>query len=252
MTVGGRTVAGRVAALAGAAGVAHALPATAILATWLAHPPERAPAGLCRWRGPAGPRRVAVTFDDGPSPASTEGTLDLLDELGLAATFFVIGAEAEANPGLVKEMRRRGHAVGSHGYRHQHHLRRGPGWIRADLARSRAAVAEAAGAAPRWYRPSYGQLTTWTLVEARRLGLEVVLWSRWGAEFADHDEDAVVDRLATGAVPGAILLLHDTDVSCPPGTAARTHRVLPRLAELLAERRLEAVTLDTLVAGTAR
>lgn len=237
------------AGLAGAGWAAHALPATAILATWLARPPETDPFGLVRWRGPARGRKVAVTFDDGPSPDATEDTLDRLDALGMKATFFCLGEEAEAHPGLVKEMARRGHAVGSHGYRHDHHLWRGPRWIAGDLARARDVLSAAAGAPPRWYRPSYGQLSTPTLLQARRLGLETVLWSRWGREFVDHDPASVLDRLATGVVPGAILLLHDTDVSCPPGTAARTHGLLAPLAELLAARRLEPVTLDELVGG---
>jgi peptidoglycan/xylan/chitin deacetylase (PgdA/CDA1 family) len=232
-----------------ASGVALAqyLPSTAVLATWLATPPEGLPRGWCRWRGPAERRRVALTFDDGPSPATTGRTLDLLDRYGLRATFFVIGELADAHPDLVREMRDRGHAVGSHGHRHEHHLLRPPSWIRADTARSVAGLHDVLGETPRWYRPPYGQLTTLTILEARRHAMEVVLWTRWGKEFAEHAVQPVVDRLATGAMPGAILLLHDTDMSCPPGTAARTHATLGPLAELLAARELESVTLDELV-----
>src|SRR5581483_10995404 len=110
------------------------------------------PRGWCRWSGPAGAPAVALTFDDGPSPASTPRTLDLLDELGMRATFFVLGELAEAHADLVAEIRRRGHTVGSHGYRHEHHLLRGPGWIRKDTAAAVTAVA-ATGVPPRWYRP---------------------------------------------------------------------------------------------------
>ena len=154
------------AAFAGTA-LAHYLPSTAILATWMAQPPEALPLGWCRWRGPAGERRVALTFDDGPSPTTTERTLDLLDQYGLRATFFVIGELAEAHPDLVREMRRRGHAVGSHGQRHEHHLLRWPSWIRADTARSVAVLGDVLGEPTRWYRPPFGQLTARTILEAR-------------------------------------------------------------------------------------
>ena len=235
--------------VAGAAGaaLAHYVPSTAVLATWLASPPEALPMGWCRWRGPGTRRQMALTFDDGPSPATTERTLDLLDRHGLRATFFVIGELAEAHPDLVREMRRRGHAVGSHGQCHEHHLLRRPSWIRADTARSVAVLRDVLGEGPRWYRPPFGQLTARTVLEARRHAMDVVLWTRWGREFAEHEVQPVVDRLATAAVPGAILLLHDTDVSCPAGTAARTHDVLGPLADLLASRDLEPVTLDDLV-----
>lgn len=237
-------------AAAGAAALAHFLPSVCVLGQWVPLRIRALPRGWCRWRGPAGTPALAVTFDDGPSPDTTPRTLDLLDELGMRATFFVLGAQAETHPALVDEIRRRGHAVGAHGYRHEHHLLRSPGWIRRDLAASVAAI-EATGAHPRWYRPTYGQLTARTVLEARRHGMEVVLWSRWGHEWAEPDEAAVMARLARGLEPGAIVLLHDTDVVPPPGKAARTHAVLPLLAEALDRRGLRSVTLDELVPGTA-
>ena len=80
--------------------------------------------------------------------------------------------------------------------------------------------------------------------------MEVVLWSGWGREFADEDEGRILGRLERGLRPGAILLLHDNDERCPPGTGERTRRILPALAGRLAERGLEAVTLDRLLAGS--
>lgn len=233
-------------ATAGAAALAHYLPSVCVLGQWVPLPLRALPRGWCRWRGPAGSPALSVTFDDGPSPDTTPRTLDLLDELGMQATFFVLGAQAEAHPELVAEIRRRGHAVGAHGYRHEHHLLRTPGWIRRDLAASVAAI-EDSGARPRWYRPTYGQLTARTVLEARRHDMEVVLWSRWGHEWTEPDEYAVMARLAGGLEPGAIVLLHDTDVVPPPGKAALTHAVLPLLADALAQRGLRSVTLDDLV-----
>jgi peptidoglycan/xylan/chitin deacetylase (PgdA/CDA1 family) len=233
-------------AVAGTAVLAHALPSVCVLGQWSPVPLRALPRGWCRWRGPSDEPAVALTFDDGPAPDTTPRTLELLDELGLRATFFVLGSQALSHPELVAEMRRRGHSVGSHGHRHEHHLLRGPGWIRDDIAASVAAV-EASGSRPRWYRPAYGQLTARTVLEARRHDMEVVLWSRWGHEWAEPDAAAVMTRLRRGLEPGAILLLHDTDVDGPPGKAALTHAVLEPLAAALAERSLSAVTLDEML-----
>lgn len=234
--------------VAGAAALGHYLPSVCVLGQWSPVPLRALPRGWCRWRGPADVAAVAVTFDDGPSPEHTPRTLDLLDELGLQASFFVLGAETEAHPDLVAEMGRRGHTVGSHGHRHEHHLLRTPGWIRRDVAASVAAI-EAVAGRPRWYRPTYGQLTARTLLEARRHDMEVVLWSQWGREWVEPDAAAVMARLERGLEPGAIVLLHDTDVDGPPGKAARTHAVLPLLADALAARGLAAVSLDRLLAA---
>src|SRR5262245_65290978 len=66
--------------------------------------------------GPRNARGVALTFDDGPDPRSTSAILDLLDEAGAKATFFVIGSKAEAHPELVRRIHDRGHAIGVHSY----------------------------------------------------------------------------------------------------------------------------------------
>ena len=243
----GARLARRAALGAGVAALAHYVPSVCVLGQWSPVPVRALPRGWCRWRGPGDAPALSLTFDDGPSPETTPRTLDLLDELGLQATFFVLGHLAVAHPKLVAEIRHRGHGVGSHGYHHEHHLLRGPGWIRRDMAEAVDAIEQATGTGLRWYRPTYGQLTARSVLEARRHGLEVVLWSRWGHEWAEPGPDPVLNRLAGGLEPGAIVLLHDTDVDAPSGTAARTHAVLPRLAALLAQRGLRSVTLDALV-----
>lgn len=240
----------RIGTLASGAGglalLAHYLPSVCVLGQWSPVPLGALPRGWCRWSVPGGSERVGLTFDDGPSPESTPLTLDLLDELGMRATFFVLGRLAEAHPQLVHETLRRGHGVGSHGYDHEHHLLRSPAWIKGDVARS-VEVLEHLCRRPRWYRPTYGQLTARTILEARRHQMEVVLWSAWGREWAESDPSAVMRRLEVHLRPGAIILLHDTDVMCPPGTAARTHATLELLAAKLKDLGLSAVSLDEVV-----
>ncbi len=234
---------------AGLVGLGHYLPSTCVLAQWFPTVPRATPGNWCRWKGSSDHPVVALTFDDGPSPSTTPRTLDILDELAMPATFFVLGALAETHSDLVSEIRRRGHAVASHGYQHEHHLLRSPAWISRDFVSAQTALGEI-GVRPRWYRPPYGQLTTWTMVEARRHGMDVVLWSRWGREWAESSAEPVMDRMVPGLVPGAVLLLHDTDELCPVGTANRTHEVLPRLAAELERRKLRAATLDEVLDPT--
>jgi peptidoglycan-N-acetylglucosamine deacetylase len=234
------------AGLTALAVVGHAFPSVCVLGQWSPLPLRALPGGLCRWRGPAGSGAVALTFDDGPSPATTLETLDLLDHHSMRATFFVVGSLAAAHPDLVAEIRRRGHGIGVHGDRHLHHLVHSPRWIRTDTAAA-VSTLEGLGIRPRWYRPPYGQLTATTVREARRHGMEVALWSAWGKEWDERDPGPVMDRLRPRLEDGAIVLLHDTDESAPAGTASRTHAVLGLLAGALSERGLQAVDLDTLV-----
>jgi len=62
--------------------------------------------------GPKNARGVALTFDDGPDPATTPKLLDMLDAAGAKATFFVIGRKADEHPEIVRDIVARGHALG--------------------------------------------------------------------------------------------------------------------------------------------
>ncbi len=244
---GARTPVGT-AALAVASGTVvasalHLVPSVVSLGQWSAL--RVLPGRWCRWRGPAR-SRVALTFDDGPDPHWTPRVLDRLDELGLAATFFCLGERVRAHPGVVGEIRRRGHAVGVHGDRHLHHFAHSPGWVRRDVERACAAL-EAEGVPPRWLRPPYGQVTAGTMWAARRLGLELVLWSAWGREWASTDSQRVAGRVIDGLDEGAIVLLHDSDTCSPPGTVDRVLDALAPIAAEMRARGLAAVTLDDLV-----
>ncbi len=65
--------------------------------------------------------RVAyLTFDDGPSPNNTPRILEILEEEGIQATFFVLGKQAEMFPELVKEIHSKGHVIGNHTYSHRY------------------------------------------------------------------------------------------------------------------------------------
>lgn len=240
-----RSASRTILATAGVAAAVHYVPSTAVLGTWTN---LRGLGRACRWQGDPASSRVALTFDDGPHPEGTPAVLDALDDLGLVATFFCLGSEAEVRPDLVAEVLRRGHAVGTHGHEHAHHLGRGPAWIRADLSRAVTFLREL-GAGTRWYRPTYGQLTGSTMLAARRCGLETVLWSAWGREWASDEPVEVGRRVARRLRPGSVVLLHDSDRFGRAGMWRTVVAALPAVAAALAEQGIRSATLDDLVEG---
>ena len=65
-------------------------------------------------------KQVFLTFDDGPTSNITPQILDILKNEGVPATFFILGARAEQNPGLVKRAYDEGHYIANHGYSHSY------------------------------------------------------------------------------------------------------------------------------------
>jgi peptidoglycan/xylan/chitin deacetylase (PgdA/CDA1 family) len=185
------------------------------------------------------PGHVALTFDDGPDVASTPKFLEVLDDLGLQATFFMLGDMARRSPGLAAEVAAAGHEVAVHGDRHRSQLRLAPGAIADDVARARDSVADATGVAPLWFRPPYGTVSLSGMRVARRVGLRTVLWTAWGRDWrADATPESVVGDVLEGYVDGGTVLLHDSDCTSAPLCWRATLGALPTLASELDARAL--------------
>ncbi|WP_083975450.1 bifunctional polysaccharide deacetylase/glycosyltransferase family 2 protein [Herbidospora daliensis] len=100
-------------------------------------------------------RTVALTFDDGPDPVWTPRVLDVLDEHGAKATFFVVGSKVAEHPDLTRRIVAEGHELGNHTYSHAD-LREVPGWrLRLESSLTQRALAGATGLHTTLARPPY-------------------------------------------------------------------------------------------------
>ncbi len=159
-----------------------------------------------------GPGAVGLTFDDGPHPQGTPAVLEVLGDAGARATFFLAGEQVERRPALVGEIVAAGHEVALHCQRHRNLLRLSPGQVREDVHRAAEVIADAAGRAPRLYRPPYGVFTGPALGIARGQGWEPVLWTRWGRDWEKRaSPESIAARVSDRVREGDILLLHDAD-----------------------------------------
>jgi peptidoglycan/xylan/chitin deacetylase (PgdA/CDA1 family) len=191
------------------------------------------------------PSHVALTFDDGPDPASTPAFLTELDRLGWRATFFMLGNMARRAPGLVAEIAAAGHEVAAHGDEHKNMLRRGPRASADDVRRCRDTLAELSGTTPAWFRPPFGILSYGALRGARRAGLRTVLWTTWGRDWRREATPATVtDDVLRRYVSGGTVLLHDSDCESYPGSWRSALGALPMLADELAARSLVVGTVS--------
>ncbi len=161
---------------------------------------------ICWHRRPDDPRSLAITFDDGPLP-NTRNILQFLEQQQLKATFFMVGERMLTYPDLVQEVARRGHVIGSHGYRHivMKHLSLVE--FRAQVEKSFALIAEMAGSQPKLFRPPWGQVSPWQASWLLRQGIRLVFWSHQLA--ADQTRLIEPDKSFTNG--GPIILLHDYD-----------------------------------------
>lgn len=153
---------------------------------------------------------VALTFDDGPDPASTPALLDLLKSRGVRATFFVVGERVRAHPELVRRCHAEGHELGNHSHTHSpwlnFRLRRG---MQREIAACQAALEATTGRRPRYYRPPIGLRNPAVHPACAALDLRVIGWQVRSFDKSSRAPDAVVGRILREVRPGGIVLLHD-------------------------------------------
>nr|XP_061800910.1 chitooligosaccharide deacetylase-like [Nerophis lumbriciformis] len=185
-----------------------------------------------------------MTFDDGPDPDVTPAVLELLEEHGARASFFLIGERAERYPELVAEIVRRGHQVENHTQHHHYHfaflgLRR----LGTEIDRSQDVLGRLAGRSPKYFRAPAGIRSPLLEPQLARRGLRLASWTRRAFDTVERNPQKVVRRLLRGLRDGDVLLLHDGSAARDSEGRAVVLGALPTVLEELAARGLRAVPL---------
>jgi polysaccharide deacetylase family protein (PEP-CTERM system associated) len=143
-------------------------------------------------------RRLAVREWDRPHAAlerQTAHLLDLLDELGARATFFLLGMSIAKHRALAAEIVRRGHDPACHGYAHVRVYDQTPEEFRGDVQRAVDVISDATGRQPLAYRApafSINRRTPWAFDVLAELGFRY--------DSSQYDTPRVPDRF--GDIPG--------------------------------------------------
>jgi len=200
-------------------------------------------------------RRVALTFDDGPSDW-TPAILDVLAEHGARATFFVLGASIAGREETLRRADAEGHELANHAFSH-----RDPGTLpdaelRAELDRTSALLADVVGRRPRLFRPPFADTDYRVADVARAAGFaRTVLRSVDPADWSQPESDRIAETVLAAVRRGSIVCLHD---AVAPGESNGTPTRQPTVDALrtvvpeLARRGLETVTVSDLLTWNRR
>jgi len=192
-------------------------------------------------KGPGFNNRIALTYDDGPSPGVTDIVLKELDKRSLTATFFMIGRKAEMYPALAKEVADAGHEIANHTYTHPTLSSLGRDRVNYELQKAQEVLVSVTGKTPMWFRPPYGAFRKDQGPIPRSKELGVAMWSVDPRDWAKPGAGAIVQRVVTNTLPGSIILLHDLHSQTAEATGALLDRLMEknyhftRLSQFLGE-----------------
>ncbi len=101
------------------------------------------------------PKKVALSFDDGPDPEWTPKILDILKRYNVKGTFFMIGEIAEDNIGVMQRVYREGHEIGNHTWTHPDISEISNRQVDLELNLTERLFASELGVQPLYFRPPY-------------------------------------------------------------------------------------------------
>lgn len=168
-------------------------------------------------------KRIALTFDDGPTPNSTN-VLDILKRHNVPATFFLVGQRVAEHPELAQRMLAEGHSIGNHTQAHGHLINfKGTQGMMDEITACNQAIEHHLGMRTTMFRAPHGVLTLHLSRALRRLNMRSIGWNVRSFDTSAKDDDLLLRRITSQLRDRAIVLLHDDcDI---------TARILPKLIE---------------------
>jgi peptidoglycan-N-acetylglucosamine deacetylase len=188
-------------------------------------------------------RDVALTFDDGPGPLTTQ-LVAVLRRLHAHATFFVVGSMAAIRPWAVRAERRAGMEVENHTWSHPAMPRLSAHAQRVEIERANRIIRGLTGRRPRFFRPPGWRFDARTARIAASERLTGVLRTVDTRDWTLPGVRSIVRR-ALGVRPGGIVALHDAGGY----SRAQTLAAVPHIVRGLRRRHLRLVTIERLYEG---
>lgn len=184
-------------------------------------------------------KKIALTFDDGPSSFTPEILL-LLKKYKVKATFFCIGKKAEAHPEIIQQIINEGHLIGNHSYSHSHffdfyNARK----IKHEIEQTDGILEKITTKKINFFRPPYGVTTPSIRRALKNSNHKVIGWNIRSFDGGTSNQNLIFNRLIKLVSPGGIVLLHDT--------AAHSVLVLEQFLQFLQQNNYNVISVEELL-----
>jgi peptidoglycan-N-acetylglucosamine deacetylase len=177
-----------------------------------------------------GPKAIALTIDDGPSPEYTPQVLRLLEKYHVTASFSMIGQSVAYYPGIARDVADAGHMIVNHTWDHANLTLMNASRVRAEISRATDAIHSAVGARPGMFRAPYGAWSRATLEYCTSENLVPLDWSVDPRDWSRPGVREIVSNIMRNTRTGSIILEHDGGGDRSQ-TVTALNIVIPRLLD---------------------
>ncbi|WP_141430781.1 polysaccharide deacetylase family protein [Bacillus sp. 03113] len=150
---------------------------------------------------------IALTFDDGPNPSSTNRILDALKKHSSYATFFVLGNRAQRYPETVQRIVKEGNEVGNHSWDHRLFTKLNEDEIHHEVYDTESIIEQVSGYRPVHLRPPFGAVDE--RVRQSIGDMSVALWNVDSEDWKYKNTQKIIENVMCKAGDGKIILMHD-------------------------------------------
>lgn len=187
-------------------------------------------------------KKIALTFDDGPHPRLTPKILEILDEYGIKATFFVIGKNALDYPDTMRLLAESGCEIGNHTFSHSDLWGKSESNMREEILDCSRILSENYGIDTKLLRPPRGRFDEGVAAMSEELDYDIILWNIDTEDWAHTSAQNIAKKVLGGVTGGDIILMHDFI-----GREGHTCEALRLIIPELLERGFEFVTVGELI-----
>jgi peptidoglycan/xylan/chitin deacetylase (PgdA/CDA1 family) len=177
-----------------------------------------------------GPKAIALTIDDGPSPIYTPQILRLLAKYRVTASFSMIGTEVDEYPAIARDVAAAGHVILNHTWQHLDLPALPAAAALSQMDHATEAIHRVTGRVPAYFRAPYGAWSRTVLQHCEKTGMTPVDWSVDPRDWARPGVSSITDNILRNTRTGSIILEHDGGGDRSE-TVAALQLVIPRLLD---------------------
>ncbi len=151
---------------------------------------------------------VSLMFNVYENTQTVNSIIDVLDQKGVKATFFVGGCWADDNAKTLARILSSGHEIGNHGYFHKDHKKLSYEDNVQEIANTGSVVKALCGAEMKLFAPPSGSFSPNTLKASYDLGYKLIMWSKDTIDWRDNNLTTIYNRATKNLACGDLVLMH--------------------------------------------